>query len=191
MSDSFRIDARTMCGVAAATLACLLLLDIQSLHQTARQPMAQAGMSGRVQERVVTHEFNLVDDSGQTRVRLGMNDLNAPALSLNDQNGQERALLRLNQNDVPSLRLFDSSGTLRQGLGFTSGTLTPRLWFFDENGSTQQLIPGLNTNAVNRSSVSADYVGDVPSDVYWNGFTVRADSDNQLHWQQNVEEPRK
>ena len=115
-------------------------------------------MSGAVQERVVTHEFNLVDDSGQTRVRLGMNELNAPALSLSGQNGQERALLRLNQNDVPSLRLFDGNGILRQGLGFTRGTLTPGLWFFDENGSTQQLIPGADVYGVNRSSASADYI---------------------------------
>ena len=38
MNFSFRMDARTLCGMAAALLALLLLLDIQSLRQTARQP---------------------------------------------------------------------------------------------------------------------------------------------------------
>ena len=138
MRFSFRMDAVTFCALMGAMLALLVLLDIQSLHQAKPH---RAGMTSGVQERVVTREFVLADENGSSRVRIGMNELNAPALSLYDKSGNERALLRLNQNNIPSLRLFDANGTMREGMGFAQGSLEPHLWFFDANGGTSELMP--------------------------------------------------
>ncbi len=159
MNFRFRMDARTLCVMAGAMLAALLLLDIHSLRQANPRTASQSLLSGTVQERVVTHELAVVDDSGQTRVRLGMNELDAPALSLSDRTGKERALLRLNQDNVPSLRLFDDNGTLREGMGFARGPLTPHLWFYDANGGIQQMMPKSDANAVNYSPFNGNNNG--------------------------------
>ena len=143
MRFSIRVDSMTFCALMGATLALLMLLDIQSLRQTAPR---RANMANTVQERVVTKEFVLTDESGNKRVRIGLNELDAPALSLYDKSGTERALLRLNRDDVPSLRLFDENGTMREGMGFAQGSMEPHLWFFDANGGTSELLPAGNSN---------------------------------------------
>jgi hypothetical protein len=100
--------------------------------RTATSPM-YVGTTG-VQERVVTKEFVLVDDSGNTRVRIAMNENDAPAVQMFDKSGKQRAQLRLNKNDVPSLRLYDSAGTLRSVTGFNLHDGTPAFVEFDANG---------------------------------------------------------
>lgn len=155
MNFSFRVDTTTLAILMSAIVALLVLHDIH-----AHQPLpatASAPTRISVQDRVVTKEFVLTDDSGQTRVRIGMNELDAPALSLYDRGGQERALVRLNKDDVPSLRLFDQSGTLRSGIGFTRGTLEPHLWFFDQDGSTSETMPSMETLNVNYFPASRNY----------------------------------
>lgn len=184
MNFRFRMDTRTLCVMAGAMLATLLLLDIQSLRQTRPRTASQALLSDTVQERVVAHELAVVDDSGQTRVRLGMNEFDAPALSLSDRTGHERALLRLNQDNVPSLRLFDDNGTLREGLGFARGPLTPHLWFYDANGGIQQMLPGSNVGRVNPWYDFADYNSNVDdTTIFRNDKAVSGSiSDNIVVW---------
>lgn len=156
MNFNFRVDTTTLAILMSAIVALLLMHDIHAHHQVvpaSTLPMTQIS----VQDRVVTKEFLLTDDSGQTRARIGMNELNAPALSLYDRGGQQRALVRLNRDDVPSLRLFDQSGTLRGGMGFTRGTLEPHLWFFDQDGSTSETLPSLGTLSLNYFPTSRNY----------------------------------
>ena len=157
MNFNFRMDTITLALLMSAIVALLLLHGIDAQHTTFSAPASDVTRI-RVQDRVVTKEFVLMDDSGQTRARIGMNELNAPALSLHDGNGQERALLRLNQDDVPSLRLFDQNGTLRSGVGFTRGTREPHLWFFDRDGSTSETLPSMGTLNLNYFPTSRNYI---------------------------------
>ena len=157
MNLNFRMDTATLALLMSALVALLLLHDMNAHPPTVSAP-ASAMTRLSVQDRVVTKELVLTDDSGQTRVRIGMNELNAPALSLRDGSGQERAMLRLNQDDVPSLRLFDENGILRSGVGFTHGTLEPHLWFFDRDGSTSETLPSMGTVNLNYFPTSRNYI---------------------------------
>jgi hypothetical protein len=112
-------------------LSALVLHDI-ALRRAALSPNI-TGVA--VSEKVVTKEFVLVDDSGQTRARIGMNDkTNAPCVQLFDAGGQQRAQLRLNKDDVPSLRLYDNSGNLKSVMGFTLNDMNPSYVTFDSAG---------------------------------------------------------
>ena len=112
-------------------LSALVLHDI-ALHRATLSP----NMTGTaISEKVVTKEFVLVDDSGQTRARIGMSDkTNAPCVQLFDAGGQQRAQLRLNKDDVPSLRLYDSGGNLKSVMGFTLNDMNPSYVTFDSAG---------------------------------------------------------
>ncbi len=112
-------------------LSALVLHDI--MLRRAAPPMAVS--SDAVSERVVTKEFVLVDDNGNTRARIGMNDqTNAPSVQLFDAQGQQRAQLRLNKNDVPSLRLYDNNGNVKSVMGFTLNDMQPSYVTFDNAG---------------------------------------------------------
>lgn len=112
-------------------LSALVLHDI--MLRRAAPPMTAS--SDAVSERVVTKEFVLVDDNGNTRARIGMNDqTNAPSVQLFDAQGQQRAQLRLNKNDVPSLRLYDNNGNVKSVMGFTLNDMQPSYVTFDNAG---------------------------------------------------------
>jgi len=147
-------------------LAALILQDVSVRH-------AHHGVYGKgvaTTDRVIAKEFVLVDDNGNTRARIGMNDKDAPTLQLLDRSGQTRAQLRLNQNDVPSLRLYDEQGRVRNVMGFTLNDMNPSFVTFDNNGTghlnntarpdagyvnvqdedhTWKNISGLNASAIN------------------------------------------
>jgi len=164
MQLGFRLNIQTLCLLSGAALALFVLNDLRSLNSATEvgPPI--------VQDRVVTKELVIADDQGQTRVRLGNSNLNAPALSLYDRSGQERGLLRLNENDVPSLRLFDSNGTLRSGMGFAQNDLTPHLWFFTDNGLASEILPSLAPRTSVSYTVTPDALG---SSVDYSGTSVR------------------
>ena len=112
-------------------LSALVLHDI--MLRRAAPPVNVT--SGGVSDRVVTKEFVLVDDNGNTRARIGMNEqTNAPTVQLFDAQGQQRAQLRLNKNDVPSLRLYDSGGNVKSVMGFTLNDMQPSYVTFDNAG---------------------------------------------------------
>lgn len=165
MKFNFGIDTAALCVISGVVLALWVTQDICTQHHVLSGSRAQRVI---IADRVVTREFNLVDDSGQTRARIGMNELNAPALSLNDKSGQERGLLRLNENDVPSLRLFDSNGTLIEGMGFAQGTMEPHLWFYNQNGNINEMIPASGLPNLNPSQFRHNY----NSTIQWNAGTV-------------------
>ena len=109
-------------------LSALVLHDIALRRATLAPSMTGTTIS----EKVVTKEFVLVDDNGQTRARIGMSDkTNAPCVQLFDAGGQQRAQLRLNKDDVPSLRLYDNSGNLKSVMGFTLNDMNPSYVTFD------------------------------------------------------------
>lgn len=169
MNCKVRIDIRTLCLLSATVLALYVLYDLRSL---AALSSSQSTTRTLVQDRVVTKELIVTDSGWNARVRLGSNEQKAPALSLYSRSGQERGLLRLNQNDVPSLRLFDENGTLRSGMGFARATLEPHLWFYDQDGSVQQLLPtiGPSQTQMNHSAFSSNYyiinIPDSPHDFH-------------------------
>lgn len=177
MNFSFRIDTATLCVLSGVVLALWVTQDICTKHQVSSGPRAARVL---VSERVVTREFTLVDDNGQTRARIGMNELNAPALSLNDKNGQERGLLRLNQNDVPSLRLYDANGSMREGMGFAQGTLEPHLWFYDQNGVTNEMIPSSGIPGLNFPLYRHNY----NNGILWNSHIAEKYNES-FKYQQN------
>ncbi len=112
-------------------LSALVLHDI--MLRRAAPPMTVS--NDAVSERIVTKEFVLVDDNGNTRARIGMNDqTNAPSVQLFDAQGQQRAQLRLNKNDVPSLRLYDNMGNVKSVMGFTLNDMQPSYVTFDNAG---------------------------------------------------------
>ena len=112
-------------------LSALVLHDI--MLRRAAAPMIVN--NGGVSDKVVTKEFVLVDDNGNTRARIGMSDqTNAPTVQLFDAQGQQRAQLRLNKNDVPSLRLYDSGGNIKSVMGFTLNDMQPSYVTFDNAG---------------------------------------------------------
>ncbi len=115
-------------------LSALVLHDIMLRH--ASMQALRYGANTNVTERVVTKEFVLVDDNGNTRARIGMNDkTHAPSVQLFDSAGNQRAQLRLNKDDVPSLRLYDASGSLKSVMGFTLADMQPAYITFDNNGT--------------------------------------------------------
>ena len=113
-------------------------LSVLVLHDIALRRAAVPSLSGTgdaVSDKVVTKEFVLVDESGKTRARIGMNEqTNAPCVQLFDSAGQQRAQLRLNKNDVPSLRLYDDGGSLKSVMGFTLNDMQPSYVTFDNAG---------------------------------------------------------
>jgi hypothetical protein len=122
--------------------------------------------SSGVVDKVVTKEFVLVDDNGNQRARIGMNDVNGPAVQLFDTHGTQRAMLRLNKDDVPSLRLYDGEGKLRSVTGFNLNTLDPQYILFDANGNGR---PINNANITDYSSLAGLYRDE---DVARNGMTM-------------------
>ena len=171
MDLNVRIDTPTLAVFLGAAAGLLLLRDICA-HRHAVPAPTCAATRLVVQDRVVTKEFVLTDDSGQTRARIGMNELDAPALSLHDKSGQNRALLRLNQDDIPSLRLFDENETLRSGVGFAQGTMEPHLWFFDQDGTINETLPSMGTPNLNYFRASRNYTTKSYQNVIlWNAHT--------------------
>lgn len=114
-------------------LSALVVHDILLRH--ASMQALRYGSNATVTERIVTKEFILVDDNGNTRARIGMNDkTHAPSVQLFDSVGNQRAQLRLNKDDVPSLRLYDAKGSLKSVMGFTLADMEPAYITFDNNG---------------------------------------------------------
>ena len=157
-------------------LSALVLHDIV-LRRAALSP----NMTGvAVSEKVITKEFVLVDDNGQTRARIGMSDkTNAPCVQLFDANGQQRAQLRLNKDDVPSLRLYDGNGSLKSVMGFTLNDMNPSYVTFDaagvghvENTTRPEAanMPIRDEDSVNR------FLTSISPDVIYRGTSSQSES---------------
>jgi len=134
MKLSVRLSNAGMMSIIGLVIAVLLLTDIGA-HREHVVVMPGVQSSSGVTEKVVTKEFVLVDDNGNQRARIGMNDVDGPALQLFDKHGQQRAMLRLNKDDVPSLRLYNEDGKLRSVTGFNLNTMEPQFILFDDNGN--------------------------------------------------------
>ena len=131
MKFTVHLTATQLIAIIGMLIAGLLVMDISARRSTPTFASASAVGSS---EKVVAKEFCLIDDAGQTRARIGMNEYNAPSVQLFDKNGQRRAQLRLNGDEVPSLRLYDNNGQVRSVTGFNLGTMEPGLAMFNGNG---------------------------------------------------------
>ena len=129
MKFSLHLSNVALALITSALLGLLLLTDI-SMRMA--QPAAAPAVSS---EKVVTKELTLTDSQGRVRIRMAVDDSDAPSLQMYGQDGGKRALLRLNQNDVPSLRLYDASGSVRSVTGFTLNDMQPAFVQFDETGA--------------------------------------------------------
>jgi hypothetical protein len=148
MKLSVRLSNAGMMSIIGMVIAVLLLTDISARREhVVVVPGIQT--SPGITDKVVTKEFVLVDDNGNQRVRIGMNDANGPALQMFDKQGQQRAMLRLNKDDVPSLRLYDADGKLRSVTGFNLNTLDPQFILFDNAGN------GRPVNSINADGSSS------------------------------------
>jgi hypothetical protein len=165
MKLSVRLSNAGMMSIIGLVIAVLLLTDISARRE---HMVVMPGMqsSSGVVDKVVTKEFVLVDDNGNQRARIGMNDVNGPAVQLFDTHGTQRAMLRLNKDDVPSLRLYDGEGKLRSVTGFNLNTLDPQYILFDANGNGR---PINNANITDYSSLAGLYRDE---DVARNGMTM-------------------
>jgi hypothetical protein len=134
MKLSVRLSNAGMMSIIGLVIAVLLLTDINARRERVLVVPSMQTSSG-VTDKIVTKEFVLVDDNGNQRARIGMNDVNGPALQLFDKRGNQRAMLRLNKDDVPSLRLYDDDGKLRSVTGFNLNTLEPQFIQFDNDGN--------------------------------------------------------
>jgi hypothetical protein len=143
MKLSVRLSNAGMMSIIGMVIAVLLLTDI-SAHRDHVVVVPGMQTSPGVTDKIVTKEFVLVDDNGNQRARIGMNDVNGPALQLFDKRGNQRAMLRLNKDDVPSLRLYDDEGKLRSVTGFNLNTLDPQFILFDNDGNGRPI----NTSGV-------------------------------------------
>jgi hypothetical protein len=165
MKLSVRLSNAGMMSIIGLVIAVLLLTDI-SAHRERMVVMPGMQTSSGVVDKVVTKEFVMVDDYGNQRVRIGMNDVNGPALQLFDKHGQQRAMLRLNKDDVPSLRLYDDEGKLRSVTGFNLNTLDPQFILFDGNGTGRAIN---STNGADFAGLTGIYRDE---DTAGNGMTM-------------------
>jgi len=129
MKFSLHLSNVALALITSALLGLLLLTDI-SMRMSAAPATAPAVSS----EKVVTKELTLTDSQGRVRIRMAVDESDAPSLQMYGQDGGKRALLRLNQNDVPSLRLYDATGSVRSVTGFTLNDMQPAFVQFNESG---------------------------------------------------------
>jgi len=165
MKLSVRLSNAGMMSIIGLVIAVLLLTDI-SAHRERTVVMSGMQSSSGVVDKVVTKEFVLVDDNGNQRARIGMNDVGSPAIQLFDQHGTQRAMLRLNKDDVPSLRLYDENGKVRSVTGFNLNTMDPQFIQFDNDGNGR---PINNSNITDYASLTGLYRDE---DVARNGMTM-------------------
>jgi hypothetical protein len=165
MKLSVRLSNAGMMSIIGLVIAVLLLTDI-SAHRERMVVMPGMQSSSGVVDKVVTKEFVLVDDNGNQRARIGMNDVGSPAIQLFDQHGTQRAMLRLNKDDVPSLRLYDENGKVRSVTGFNLNTMDPQYILFDNDGNGR---PVNNSNITDYSSLAGLYRDE---DTARNGMTM-------------------
>ena len=130
MKFSLHLSNVALALITSALLGLLLLTDI-SMRMFAPAATAPPVSS----EKIATKELTLTDSQGRIRIRLAVDESDAPSLQMYGQDGGKRALLRLNQNDVPSLRLYDASGSVRSVTGFTLNDMQPAFVQFDESGT--------------------------------------------------------
>ena len=131
MKFSLHLSNVALALITSALLGLLILTDI-----TVRMNPAPAALAPAVaSEKVVTRELTLTDSQGRVRIRMAVEDNDAPSLQMFGQDGVKRAALRLNQNDVPSLRLYDATGSVRSVTGFTLNDMQPAFIQFGENGT--------------------------------------------------------
>ena len=135
MKFSLHLSNVAIALITSALLGLLLLADISVRMSAPNAPLAPAVTS----EGITTKELTLTDSQGRVRIRMAVDESDAPSLQMFGQDGGKRAQLRLNQNDVPSLRLYDATGSVRSVTGFTLQDMQPAFVQFDENGTGRAL----------------------------------------------------
>jgi len=103
---------------------------------------------------VKADEFHLVDDQGETRVLLSVED-NEALLTMKDQEGNQRMVIGEGENGTEQF-FFDSEGTPRIGLGHIDGVASrvslidqdksPRGAFVFEHGEKTASVQIFDTN---------------------------------------------
>lgn len=106
-------------------------------------------------DRVEAKEFILRDSQGRERVRIAVDENDAPGITLLDKSGTRRALLRLNSDDVPSLRMYNAAGRVDSVLGYNLHNMEPGLVFFNSLG-TGRLAASLFDGMSNASQLFRD-----------------------------------
>ncbi len=134
MKFSLHLSNVALALITSALLGLLILTDI-SLRMASAPTVAPPVSS----ERVVTRELTLTDSQGRVRIRMAVDENDAPSLQMFGQDGGKRAALRLNKNDAPSLRLYDATGSVRSVTGFIwnqrdASAAQPALIQFDDSG---------------------------------------------------------
>lgn len=94
-------------------------------------------MSDEQHKLLKAEKFQLVDEAGRVRARLGLTG-GGPLLALFDETGKARAELRV-LDGQPSLCLNDEGQTKRASLSLGKGGL-PSVLLFDETGTPYKLF---------------------------------------------------
>ena len=73
-----------------------------------------------MKKRVVrAEEFEVVDERGQVRLRIGLSNDDNPFFSLMDADGSVRARFGIQADGAAGLAIADDNGTVRATLGWT------------------------------------------------------------------------
>lgn len=94
-------------------------------------------------ETVEARQLRVVDDAGNLRAHVGLDDAGRPLLQMFDADGASRMKLTLT-DDGPGITLADTTGKTRAWLGFTKDAV--RVGFADEQG-TSRVFMGLMPEA--------------------------------------------
>ncbi|HLH23423.1 MAG TPA: hypothetical protein VK066_12950 [Chloroflexota bacterium] len=118
-----------MLATAIATAA--LTWSVASLRlpaegQAAPLPQATAPV-------VRTQAFELVDDAGTVRARMGVAPSGSVSLALLDANGQPRADIGIDAADSAGISVWDAAGQVRAGIGVPADG-TPTIQVRDATG---------------------------------------------------------
>jgi hypothetical protein len=100
--------------------------------------------SGRRQAALTTSKdgsaFEMYDDTGKMRVRLGVTNQQGVGLVLYDKKGTMRASMLINDEDIPAVRLFDSEARMRELMGVDQQG-EPALDFYSQQARLLRELP--------------------------------------------------
>ena len=142
MKLSIRLSNAGLAALAGILMALFLGILVLS------RPVAV--MTTASSDRVEAKEFILRDSQGRARVRIAVDENDAPGITLLDKSGTRRALLRLNGDDVPSLRMYNAAGRVDSVLGYNLHNMEPGLVLFNSLGTghlAASLFDGMSSSA--------------------------------------------
>lgn len=170
MKLSIRLSNAGLAALAGILMALFLGILVLSRPVTV--------MTTASSDRVEAKEFILRDSQGRERVRIAVDEDDAPGITLLDKSGTRRALLRLNGDDVPSLRMYNAAGRVDSVLGYNLHNMEPGLVFFNSLGTGR-----LAASLFDGMSSSAQSFRDEDLHPNWrNGFILGQSEMNAPEW---------